>query len=127
MPAGKERWARSKWSFHLPVITGPTSAGEVISYPPHPRSLSNRNKPDKKAPGATRYRQANRQKHRSGADQGTLPRRFRTAKMITWDRLPSSDGMSRLRQVLNKQHVVALLVVDELVDEFLCHQKAEAT
>src|SRR5215467_2817977 len=30
-----------------------------------------------------------------------------------------------LTKVLNKQHIVALLVVDELVDELLCHQKAE--
>src|SRR5215467_6440001 len=30
-----------------------------------------------------------------------------------------------LTKVLNKQHIVALLIVDELVDELLCHQKAE--
>src|SRR5215467_7881978 len=30
-----------------------------------------------------------------------------------------------LTKVLNKQHVIALLIVDELVDELLCHQKAE--
>jgi len=30
-------------------------------------------------------------------------------------------------EILDEQHVIALLVVDEFIDELLCHQEAEAT